>query len=375
MDGTDKPIIQAEESRDFAPLSNRGKVGANRHMAQLSTPYWFASVRDPEHLERVHSVDMVRLALHLDYHTKDHDMDFGSWVDFFHTWTRADFADVFESTTPGKYRVVVSLLFEAHHVEVDEDGNTKCVRNRKEPTACNVTVGLGFNKDKSVDFLTGFIEFNPNKSAKHAYYLLDHFQSRYKVRYELSRWDYAVDVPIARSSVLVARDSRKYECHISNACTTYLGMRNQVGRVKVYDKTAESHLTQDWTRIEVTYGRPCQDANGFPMPPTPSRWPMVGQVVGATVSADPDPESAEKTTSTSNDALICALTSLHKAGQDIEPYLQMLESHRLRPKIRRALVPCPIEFSETAWLACARIALAWEQPNDGILPYLKRQPN
>ena len=74
--------------------------------------------------------------------------------------------------------------------------------------------------------------------------------------YEVARWDLAVDVPFDRSNLHLKKDRRKYELHEHsyNDRTEYLGVRNSVGRVKVYNKTVESKLDYLLSRIEVTCG-------------------------------------------------------------------------------------------------------------------------
>ena len=70
------------------------------------------------------------------------------------------------------------------------------------------------------------------------------------------RWDLAIDVPVKRSQACFYKDRRDYTYHKSSrkGVTTYLGQRNKEGFVKLYDKTLESGLSEDLTRLEITFG-------------------------------------------------------------------------------------------------------------------------
>lgn len=68
------------------------------------------------------------------------------------------------------------------------------------------------------------------------------------------KFDLAIDMPIARDNIQLVKDNRLYE-EISNSMsdkTQYLGPRNKHGRVKLYNKTLESKLDIDLTRLELT---------------------------------------------------------------------------------------------------------------------------
>lgn len=112
--------------------------------------------------------------------------------------------------------------------------------------------------------LEGFIEFNPNKCAGevlewilktlrlHCSYLI------------LKRYDLALDVPIIGSSITLHKDERKYELHKPSSDpshdTEYLGVRNDVGRFKKYNKkiehnkrsNADDQINEEVTRLEIT---------------------------------------------------------------------------------------------------------------------------
>lgn len=122
------------------------------------------------------------------------------------------------------------------------------------------TLGIDFIDAKKHDSIIGFADFNPNKVSgdrryKYLYNLiLDHFKE-----VKIVRWDLAIDIPIERSYLKLKPDMRNYETHKSHkGYTEYLGVRNTPGRVKLYDKTRESDLDYDLTRLEITVGGKCE---------------------------------------------------------------------------------------------------------------------
>lgn len=124
-------------------------------------------------------------------------------------------------------------------------------------------LGMGLGKDAHI----GFIEFNPNKCENDPdfveirNYIFSNTFSRDLVRYDL-----AIDVPYARKSVKLIRDGKKiYNAVVSDTgITEYLGRRSHNGYVKVYDKTKESNLDYDLTRIELTLDKKSDPTKGFP---------------------------------------------------------------------------------------------------------------
>lgn len=119
-----------------------------------------------------------------------------------------------------------------------------------EETAINV--GLGWNSPTGkVEAGKGYIEFNPNKVDEQAHKLLNKLMGQ-NVRAKATRYDLAIDCPIPREEIRIIKDSRVYECVVSDAITEYLGQRNKPGRVKVYDKQKEAGLDFPLTRIELT---------------------------------------------------------------------------------------------------------------------------
>lgn len=142
------------------------------------------------------------------------------------------------------------------------------------PDGAGFTVGVGLNAltDAEPNSRKGFIEFNPNKCLTGWQYVdpatyevltasnAENFNKIWDLICELSdyhevvRFDAAFDVPVPRRQVLLKKDSRKYQMYDSGAdnYTESLGMRNTGNYVKIYNKTAESELSYDLTRIEFT---------------------------------------------------------------------------------------------------------------------------
>lgn len=147
------------------------------------------------------------------------------------------------------------------------------------------SLGLSFNGFHSDDQLKGFLDVNPNKILGDLYFDDGFFRTldnpfsddesfSYYLKCELkeillslvfqicdsalhcnvSRFDLALDVPVVRSRVQLIKDNRKYSqiFKSSENFTEYLGNSNEGGRVKVYNKSLESDLPYDLTRIEVT---------------------------------------------------------------------------------------------------------------------------
>lgn len=119
----------------------------------------------------------------------------------------------------------------------------------------SATLGIGFNGADRFSMFDGFYEVNPNKCIKIEKCMQDIqyiFSCCWSV--DLVRWDLAVDIPTRRSLVRLIKDQRTYSI-VRNSVenfTEYLGQMDKVGRVKVYNKTIESNLLDDVTRVEVT---------------------------------------------------------------------------------------------------------------------------
>ena len=118
----------------------------------------------------------------------------------------------------------------------------------------SITVGVDFLNAAKSDSIIGFVEFNPNKVCKDFRFIKFNNKLRETCKEMLcSRWDFAVDIPVSRDYMRLDKDNRNYEtCKTQLGFTEYLGVRNKDGRVKLYDKTRESGLDYDLTRLEVT---------------------------------------------------------------------------------------------------------------------------
>lgn len=111
---------------------------------------------------------------------------------------------------------------------------------------------VGFNGG-SLDKNKGFVEFNPNKCQG------EHFTNIWirlidaTLSVDVVRYDLAIDIPYPRYLVKLQKDNRNYTfLSAKGADTEYLGQRNNVGYIKVYDKKKEADLNYDVTRIEIT---------------------------------------------------------------------------------------------------------------------------
>jgi len=103
----------------------------------------------------------------------------------------------------------------------------------------------------------GRVEFNPNKMLDDLIFLNTYMELKSKVPkcfLKVIKFDLAIDLPVSRDKVQLVKDKRTYEeyCNSSSDRTQYLGTRNSHGRVKVYNKSLESKLNIDLTRVELT---------------------------------------------------------------------------------------------------------------------------
>lgn len=101
------------------------------------------------------------------------------------------------------------------------------------------------------------LEFNPNKVSDNEIFKIMH---RLLIRYcrkpisHIARFDLAIDIPVDRTRCFLVKDRRLYiERRHGVEYTQYLGSRSaSVGRVKLYNKTAEAELNYPLTRLELT---------------------------------------------------------------------------------------------------------------------------
>lgn len=92
------------------------------------------------------------------------------------------------------------------------------------------------------------LEVNPNKHYKKDSFqeILD-FIKQYCTSGELTRYDYAIDIPLKPDMVKVFK-TRKETGHYKN--TRFFGQRNTNGYCRIYDKAKELKLDMDLTRVE-----------------------------------------------------------------------------------------------------------------------------
>lgn len=118
------------------------------------------------------------------------------------------------------------------------------------------SLGIGFNGMKSQDKKLCFIEFNPNKlfDSYELIRILTFLNNR--VELVLANYDIAIDIPYNKKFVSLVKDKRIYkkfcyDCDGRNT-TEYLGQTAESGRIKLYNKTIESELDYELTRLELT---------------------------------------------------------------------------------------------------------------------------
>lgn len=123
------------------------------------------------------------------------------------------------------------------------------------------TIAFGFNGASKIDQkgydndLKGYMDFNPNKVCSYDRFWADLGIIRSCCElFEIARSDIALDIPIPREYVLLKKDTRVYASKVYSRSnkTEYLGLRNNLGRVKVYNKQLESKLDVPMTRLEIT---------------------------------------------------------------------------------------------------------------------------
>lgn len=140
-----------------------------------------------------------------------------------------------ETKKPGNFR-------KQHSISVDED--------RSFWIGIGL-VGNGVLQDRCR------LEFNPNKVADDVNFKLIHgflIRNSRNVCRKIARFDLAIDLPVERNKCFLVKDRRMYiERRHGVEYTQYLGSKSsRVGRVKLYNKTAEAGLDYPLTRLELT---------------------------------------------------------------------------------------------------------------------------
>lgn len=136
-------------------------------------------------------------------------------------------------------------------------------------TKNNNSWSIGLDRTgKPQDAVKGFIEFNPNKCMNDDLFVEFWDKLRgWLLSVVLVRYDVAIDIPLPRSQCRLYRVGRKmYELIIQDdGMTEYLGQRSHNGFVKLYDKTIESGLNYELTRLEITLDNKAQLQDVFPV--------------------------------------------------------------------------------------------------------------
>lgn len=101
------------------------------------------------------------------------------------------------------------------------------------------------------------LEANPNKVGNDPNFRLIHeflVRNSREILCHITRFDLAIDIPVDRSLCFLVKDRRLYiERRHGVEFTQYLGSKaSNVGRVKLYNKTAEAKLNYPLTRLELT---------------------------------------------------------------------------------------------------------------------------
>ena len=165
--------------------------------------------------------------------------DGGEWLkDHVDTFTCCDVSRSFTGKViPGRYLIVANFGY--------DDGTGH---------ADTVTLGIGqIGGNSKINMHKGFLEFNPNKLVRHKqFHVLLQKIAEYVDRAECVRFDFAVDVPMKRTDLMVVKDHRMYTYIRSNGITETLGRRLEPKFCRVYDKAAEQHISADLTRKEIT---------------------------------------------------------------------------------------------------------------------------
>lgn len=296
--------VSAAVAEGECRLSNSGILGPQSPSAektgseiQLENPPYYHQRTHESWPGVVASVDMIRQTLTL--RADKHD-----WLVGHLDTVMSDSVDYYTANRIGKYQSMWVYTF-------------------GETTA---TVGVGLVGSGKVDLTKGFFEFNPNKlGGVKEFYGIRQTLDAAGARFETSRFDMAFDLPGKRSLYQLVKDRRKYEYHNGGAISEYLGQRNKVGRVKLYDKQKESKLSKPLTRLEITVGEEFSTAV--------KAWP---RLLGL--------ETIKGMTST-NIAVAAMLKRLSELGEPIEPYLAMVDKktkRRLKQFLETGYVDFPI---------------------------------
>jgi hypothetical protein len=183
----------------------------------------------------IYSLDMIRIK----YQFGDKTQQFLNWL--------------------STYEMIVDGLEVKHWVSIKEFSYRDLFQIKTDNYSFALAIGFnGCSKDRH----NGYIEFNPNKCKGGIFQTIWKNLIDVTVKSEVIRFDLAIDIPLPRYLVKLIKDNRNYT-YLSNkgSTTEYLGLRSHAGFIKLYDKTKESKLDYDVTRLEIT-----ADLNGINFP-------------------------------------------------------------------------------------------------------------
>lgn len=223
-----------EESN--APLSNRGQHAETITPKQSLPYYWYTYTDD---CGNIYSIDSVRVTFTIPRRNEN------KFNNFLNHFDRTDIQELMRCYAPYKYHYMYRISY--------TDAETSLI------------VGFGINCGSPND---GFLDFNPNKLLTHESNKAISDLNRLLAissYYDIRRWDLAIDIPCKREDVHLIKDRRTKTCLLNSDkyilrinstpdSTEYLGHRNSEGFIKLYNKTRESDLSTDLTRLEITFG-------------------------------------------------------------------------------------------------------------------------
>ena len=245
--------MNKNKTKDIALLSNRGDV------MQKTALNYFKEIKDEK--GNVYSVDMIRIKFKI----KAPDLV---------EKIMADIRDksIYNNPTPYEFEYIErkKWFMYRHNFNIRLDEGK------------SFYLAFSMNCDDKTKLCEGVMEFNPNKlfAVKEVCFKRKYtneegtvdidllFQGdvmNYFLRFliannskwiKLSRYDLAIDIPCRREQVCLLKDNRTYSLYAPsknvNTHTEYLGKHQKSGFVKVYNKTIESDLDEDVTRLEIT---------------------------------------------------------------------------------------------------------------------------
>lgn len=179
----------------------------------------------------IYSIDMIRISFEISSYKFERLLNSDLGED-----TEHRLSEVRTSNASTKYKFMINWTYPL-------DGNGVA------------TIGYCFNDAKWEQRFGGFIEFNPNSFAENEYFWADFEKLKGNVSIlEVKRFDLAIDIPVMRDRIMVIKGNQLYNCymHSRQNKTEYLGRRNKVGFVKIYNKQIQKDLEVPLTRVEIT---------------------------------------------------------------------------------------------------------------------------